>query len=315
MIAGIVFLWVWASVVVGVALPPVLMDLAKGKSGQIDKDKVYEPNPPPTNSVLMVLEYYDEKEGKNVDHEMTLELYGTVAPKTAANFRTLARGVKLHYEGQPEGQAEEVSYKETLFHHIEPGKLVQGGDILQDHEPFSIYGDSWSAENFELKHDRPGRLSMANNGPEDQNSQFFITTGLGGEPEFDERYTVFGQVVAGLDKLISKVQHAPLNKEGKPVHDIKLKYILVWDLALMDNVAQHNVYLKKLEDFRNGDVSKGITMGLTFAEGQQEEKELDEIMFNDLHHPLTKVLIAMFVLLLVYFVVKSRRMSEITRRR
>lgn len=292
----------------------MLMDLTKPGPGQIDESKVYEPNPPATNSVLMVLEYFDEDQGKLVEHEMTLELYGTVAPKTVRNFQSLARGVKIHYEGRPDDEFRGISYKDTLFHRVEPGKLIQGGDILEDHIPFSIYGRSWPVENFDLKHDRPGRLCMANEGPEDQNSQFFITTGLEGEPAFNGKYVVFGQVVAGLEKLIQKIQYVSLGEGGKPAHDIKLKYILVWDLALMDNMAQHNAYLQKLEEYRNGDPSKGVTMGLTFAEGKEEEKQLDEMMFNELHHPLVKVLIGVSVLLLVYLVVKNRRTSRFIRR-
>ncbi|CAR27861.1 ZYRO0D08294p [Zygosaccharomyces rouxii] len=314
MIAGIFFLWIWASMALGRAVPPVLADLSKPKLDQIDRSKVYEPNPPATNSVLMVLEYFDEDQGKPVEHEMTMELYGTVAPKTTRNFQSLARGVKIRYDGQSEEQFQQVSYKDTLFHHVEPGKLIQGGDILEDHIPFSIYGNSWPAENFDLKHDRPGRLCMANNGPEDQNSQFFITTGMQGEPDFDGKYVVFGQVVAGLDKLIQKIQYTPLGVGGKPIHNVKLKYVLAYDLAIMDNVAQHNAYLKKLEDYRNGDVSKGVTMGLTLAEGEKEEKQLNDIMFNDLHHPLTKVLIGVFVLLLVYLVVRHKRVPKALRR-
>lgn len=314
MIVRSLFIWIWASIVLGRVLPSVLVDLAKPEPGRIDESKIYEPNPPATNTVLIVLEYFDEHQKKLVEHEMTLELYGTVAPKTVRNFHSLARGVKIHYDGKPENEVHAVSYKDTLFHYIKPGTLIQGGDILENHIPFSIYGRQWPVESFDLKHDRPGRLCMANDGPENQNSQFFITTGLEGEPAFNGKYVVFGQVVAGLEKLIQKIQYVSLSGEGKPVNNIKIKHILVWDLALIDNNAQHEAYLKKLEEFRKGNLKKGVTMGLTFAEGKEEEKQLDEVMFNELHHPLTKVLIGIFVLLAVYFMVKNRRTLKPVRR-
>lgn len=316
MIVGVIFLWFWASVVLGGTLPPVLVDLKEPKLGQIDGSKLYEPNPPVTNSVLMVLEYFDENEKKLVDHQMTFELYGTVAPKTVDNFRNLARGLNIKFDDMPDEQVQHVSYKNTLFDHVEPKKLIQGGSIMVRGSPFSYNGasGSWAVENFDLKHDRPGRLCMANNGPEKQDSQFFITTGLEGEKDFDGKYVVFGQAVTGLNKLIEEIQYTPLAEGGKPVHDIKLKHILVWDLSIMDTSAEHNAYLEDLKQFRDGDLSKGVTMSSTFAEGKEEEKQLDEIMFNELHHPLLKVLIGVAVLLIVYMVVKTKRTTKSLRR-
>lgn len=316
MLGYVVIFFLWATSSLAFALPPSLIDSIKAAPGEIDKNRIYEPNPPATHSALLVLEYFDEDHQKPVEHEVTLELYGTVVPKTVENFAMLGKGVRVRYETTPEGQYELISYKGTLFHHVEPGKLIQGGDLFKDHIPFSIHGGgNWPVENFDLKHDRPGRLSMANDGPEAQNSQFFITTGLEPETELDGKTVVFGQVVAGLDKLIKKIQHVPIDSEGKPVHDIKLKYVLVYDLVLTDSKSMHSAYLQELEDYKNGDFSKGITMANTFAEGLEEEKELEDIKFNDLHHPFTKILVGLLVLLLVYVVVRGRKASKLIRRR
>ncbi|AQZ13746.1 CPR4 (YCR069W) and CPR8 (YNR028W) [Zygosaccharomyces parabailii] len=315
MFAKVILFWLWASLSLAFALPPVIVGSTKTTPGQVDKDRFYEPNPPTTHNVLIVLEYFDEDQQKLVEQEMILELYGTVAPKTVKNFAMLGKGIRVHYEGAEEGQVETVSYKDSLFHHLIPGKLIQGGEIVVNNIPFSIYNGNWNVENFDLKHDRPGRLSMANDGPEAQNSQFFITTGLEPEQELDGKYVVFGQVVAGLDKLIQKIQYVPVDGEGKPEHDIKLKYVLVYESVLADSKAMHSTYLQDLEDYKNGDVTKGITMASTFAEGREEEKELNDIKFNDLHHPLAKVLIGVLVLLIVYVMARGRKASKLIRRR
>ncbi|KAI0978950.1 hypothetical protein GJ496_000850 [Pomphorhynchus laevis] len=97
---------------------------------------------------------------------MVFELYNDIAPLTCENFRLLCTS-KYGF-----------GYANSTFHRIVPNLMCQGGDITNHNGTGgrSIYGNRFNDETFEVKHDRPGILSMVNNGPNTNGSQFFITT-------------------------------------------------------------------------------------------------------------------------------------------
>ncbi|KAH8924922.1 hypothetical protein BT69DRAFT_33558 [Atractiella rhizophila] len=138
--------------------------------------------------------------------DVKLRLFPNEAPKAVENFCGLVR--KGYYDG-------------IIFHRVIPKFMIQTGDPLGD----GTGGESLWGRNFEdefhpkLKHDRPYTLSMANAGANTNGSQFFITTVP--TPWLDNKHTIFGRAVAGLD-VIHSIENVRVDKTDKPLDDIKI---------------------------------------------------------------------------------------------
>ena len=148
----------------------------------------------PTNSVLFKINV-NNKQGNVV-----CKLYDDVVPKTSHNFRQLVK---------------EQKYKGTSFHRIIKDFMIQGGDFTRGDGTGgeSIYGEKFDDENFEIKHYKPGLLSMANSGPNTNGSQFFITTTI--TPHLDGKHVVFGEVISGMD-IIEILNLVDTDGQDKP---------------------------------------------------------------------------------------------------
>ncbi|XP_060526326.1 peptidyl-prolyl cis-trans isomerase-like 3 [Cylas formicarius] len=141
-----------------------------------------------------------------------VELFCENCPKACENF--LALCASDYYNG-------------CLFHRNIKGFIVQTGDPTGTGKGgTSIWGKKFEDEFKEqLKHNVRGILSMANNGPNTNGSQFFIS--YAPQPHLDLKYTVFGKVIDGLEALDELEKLAVHPKTYKPLNDIKINSVTI----------------------------------------------------------------------------------------
>ena len=147
------------------------------------------------------------------------------APVTVANFIGLASGEMEWKDPETGAMVKRPFYDGLKFHRCIPGFMVQGGCPLGNGRggPGYSFGDEFDAS---LRHDAPGMLSMANSGPNTNGSQFFIT--LAPTPHLNDRHTIFGKVVAGLD-VAQAMATVPMKgaETSTPVEDIVMTKVRI----------------------------------------------------------------------------------------
>ena len=138
---------------------------------------------------------------KPVLGRLVMELFSEVTPRTAENFYQLCKGFRAQ-------DNKKYSYKKSIFHRVIKNFMIQGGDITRRNGTggLSIFGQRFEDENFDVLHEKPGLLSMANSGSNTNGSQFFITTNK--TSWLDGKHVVFGQVIKGFEhvKAISELK-------------------------------------------------------------------------------------------------------------
>ena len=167
----------------------------------------------------MVLAHFTTSEGA-----FSARLFDAETPNTVANFAGLADGSKEWTDPRSGRKVKEPYYNGTIFHRVIGGFMIQGGDPLGQGTggPGYTFADEFHPK---LRHDKAGILSMANRGPNTNGGQFFIT--LAETPWLDNKHSVFGEVVEGID-VVQKIGSTPTSKPGdRPVKPITIQSVTI----------------------------------------------------------------------------------------
>ncbi|NMH88586.1 peptidylprolyl isomerase [Flavivirga algicola] len=180
---------------------------------------------------------------------MVAKLEHEKAPVTVANFVSLAEGTNTMVDSIYKGKK---FYNGLIFHRVIDQFMIQGGDPTGtgSGSPGYKFMDEFHPD---LKHDKPGILSMANSGRNTNGSQFFITEVP--KPHLDNGYNIFGELVIGLE-IQDSISNVKTAAGDRPIED---------------------VIIKELNIIRKGKVAKSFDapniFNNHFAEAERKEKE------------------------------------------
>ena len=156
---------------------------------------------------------------------ITCQFFQKQAPKTVANFIGLAEGTKdwtdpathVKHHAKP-------LFNGTIFHRVIPDFMIQGGDPIGNGmgDPGYSFADEFDAN---LGFDVPGRLAMANSGPNTNGSQFFITTAP--FESGNQHYSIFGQCDASGLLVAKTIALVRRNRDDKPLTPVVLKKVTI----------------------------------------------------------------------------------------
>jgi cyclophilin family peptidyl-prolyl cis-trans isomerase len=153
-------------------------------------------------------------------------LFQTQTPATIANFIGLATGTKDWTNPVSHVTKHNTPlYDGTIFHRVIPNFMIQGGDPAGNGsgDPGYTFKDEFVSG---LTFDRPGRLAMANSGPNTNGSQFFITEVP--TPHLNGRHTIFGQcddASVALVKQIARMARDP--RDDRPFRPVRINKVII----------------------------------------------------------------------------------------
>ena len=154
----------------------------------------------------------------------TARLFDAETPNTVANFTGLADGSKDWTDPRTGRKVKQPYFNGTIFHRVIGGFMIQGGDPLGQGTggPGYTFSDEFHPK---LRHSKPGILSMANRGPNTNGGQFFIT--LDATPWLDNKHSVFGEIVEGMD-VVQKIGSTATSKPGdRPLKPITIESVTI----------------------------------------------------------------------------------------
>lgn len=156
--------------------------------------------------------------------KITCKLFEKDAPNTVRNFIELAEGDREWKDRISGKKGPGALYNGTIFHRVIPNFMIQGGDPSGTGMGGPGYQFADETKGSLHKFDKPGKLAMANAGPNTNGSQFFITvaptTWLTGN------HTIFGEVVEGQD-VVNKITQVQRDRNDKPTKDVVVNSVKI----------------------------------------------------------------------------------------
>jgi peptidyl-prolyl cis-trans isomerase A (cyclophilin A) len=162
---------------------------------------------------------FDTTEG-----QITCRLFDKEAPKTVANFTELAEGKREWKHPTTGKRSTDRLYDGSVFHRVIPNFMIQGGDPAGTGFGGPGYQFEDETKGSPHKFDQPGKLAMANAGPNTNGSQFFIT--VAPTMWLTGNHTIFGEVVEGQD-VVNKIANAPRDRQDKPSKEIRVNSVTI----------------------------------------------------------------------------------------
>jgi peptidyl-prolyl cis-trans isomerase A (cyclophilin A) len=156
---------------------------------------------------------------------ITCQFYEKQAPKTVENFIALAEGTKDWTDPDTHKKMHHKKlYDGTIFHRVIPGFMAQGGDPQGTGmgDPGYAFDDEFDPN---LNFDQPGRLAMANSGPNTDGSQFFITEAA--YDSLDQHYTLFGQCDDAGVAVVKSITSVERDGQDKPLTPVTLRKVTI----------------------------------------------------------------------------------------
>ncbi len=156
---------------------------------------------------------------------ITCKLFDKQAPIAVANFVGLATGTKDWTDPTTKQKVHGKPYYDgTTFHRVIPEFMIQGGDPTGTGEgdPGYLFKDEFDPN---LNFDVPGRLAMANSGPDTNGSQFFVTEVP--DHDLDQHYTIFGQCDPHSVLIVQSIARVNRDSKDKPIDPVTLNKVTI----------------------------------------------------------------------------------------
>ncbi len=151
-------------------------------------------------------------------------LFEKEAPKTVKNFTDLAEGKREWSHPDTRKKSTDKLYDGTIFHRVIPDFMIQGGDPAGTGYGGPGYQFEDETKGSPHKFDKPGKLAMANSGPNTNGSQFFIT--VAPTDWLTGKHTIFGEVVEGQDVVV-KISKVARSRQDKPNKDVVIESLAI----------------------------------------------------------------------------------------